>query len=305
MKDSLLPNALVFSKVDVWPELVRLASARRVPLGMISATLAAGSSRRGGLAGLLLRDAYAALDAVGAIDDADAARLVQLGVRESVISVTGDTRFDQVWQRAQNVDRASALLGRLATDRPTLVAGSTWPSDEIHLLRAFQSARVSLPAARLIIAPHETTTEHLDAIEKWAAQAGLSLTRVDNAAATAADVVLVDRFGVLGDLYALADVAFVGGGFHDAGLHSVLEPAAYGAPVLFGPRHDRSRDAGLLIATGGARVVTGDADIADALTRWLSNTESRQDAGARARSLIERNRGAAERSLQLVERLLA
>src|SRR6185295_11867655 len=121
---------------------------------------AAGSSRRGGLAGLVLRDAYAALDAVGAIDDADAARLVELGVRQQVISVTGDTRFDQVWQRAQAVDRSAGLVARLAGGRPTIVAGSTWPSDEAHLLPAFEALRSQTPAARLIIAPHETNAEH-------------------------------------------------------------------------------------------------------------------------------------------------
>ncbi|HEX7938527.1 MAG TPA: glycosyltransferase N-terminal domain-containing protein [Gemmatimonadaceae bacterium] len=302
--DALKPTALVFSKVDVWPELVRQAKARRVPLGMISATLAAGSSRRGGLASLVLRDAYAAIDAVGAIDEADADRLIELGVRPDAISVTGDTRFDQVWQRAQNVDRSSPLLSRLAGDRPTLVAGSTWPSDELHMLAGFQAVRRQVANARIIIAPHEATDEHLQLIEKWAAQAELKLARVDNAAAAEADVVLVDRFGILGDLYALATVAFVGGGFHDAGLHSVLEPAAYGAPVLFGPRNDRSRDAGLLIQSGGAKVVTGEQAMADALGAWFLDTASGRSAGASARALVERNRGAAERSLQLVERLL-
>ena len=302
--DSLRPNALVFSKVDVWPELVRQAKARRVPLGMISATLAAGSSRRGGLAGVVLRDAYAALDAVGAVDDADAERLVALGVRHSVLTVTGDTRFDQVSQRALNVDRNSPLLGRLASDRPTLVAGSTWPSDEVHLLTAFGTVHVKLPGARLIIAPHETTDDHLHLVERCATPAGLKLARVDDAAAGEADVVLIDRFGILGDLYALADVAFVGGGFHDAGLHSVLEPAAYGAPVLFGPRNDRSRDAGLLLAAGGARVVTGEDSVAGALMAWLADKGARQAAGANARKVVDGNLGAAERSLQLVERLL-
>ena len=303
--DALRPDALVFSKVDVWPELVRRAKSRRVPLGMISATLAATSSRRGGLASLVLRDAYAALDAVGAVDDADAERLVELGVRQNVITVTGDTRYDQVWQRAQAVDRASALLTRLGGERPTLVAGSTWPSDEQRLLRAFETARGRVPAARLIIAPHEMSAEHLDAVIQWARSATLSLARVDEPAAANADVVLVDRFGILGDIYALASVAFVGGGFHDAGLHSVLEPAAFGAPVLFGPRHDRSRDAGLLLAAGGARALADEREIADALGRWLGNPESRLDAGARARALVESGRGAAQRSLELVERLLS
>jgi 3-deoxy-D-manno-octulosonic-acid transferase len=303
--DALKPRALVFAKVDVWPELVRQAKARSVPLGMISATLAAGSSRRGGLAGLVLRDAYAALDAVGAIDEDDAARLVELGVRHNVISVTGDTRYDQVWQRAQAVDRASLLITILSNDRPTLVAGSTWPTDEKHVLAAFATARAKVPSARLIIAPHETTDEHVDPIIEWAHRSNLTVARVDQAEAAKADVVVVDRFGVLGDLYSLATVAFVGGGFHTAGLHSVLEPAAYGAPVLFGPRFDRSRDAGLLIKTGGARTVLGAPEIAEALVTWFQDRSARNSVGAKASHLVERGRGAAERSLQLVERLLA
>src|SRR5438045_9675694 len=94
--DALRPAALVFSKLDVWPELVRQAKRRRVKVGMISATLAAVSGRRSRAGNLLLGDAYADLDAVGAVDQGDAERLVALGVRPNVIQVTGDTRFDQV-----------------------------------------------------------------------------------------------------------------------------------------------------------------------------------------------------------------
>jgi 3-deoxy-D-manno-octulosonic-acid transferase len=302
--DSLRPRALVFSKLDVWPELVRQAERRAVRLGMISATLGAGSGRRSRAAHLLLRDAYASLDAVGAVDQTDADRLVQLGVRAEVIEVTGDTRFDQVWQRAQSVDPESRLQSQLADARPTLVAGSTWPSDEAPLLEAFVRVRERVPRLRLVIAPHETAAEHLASILRWAAQHHLSLARVDDASATA-DVVLVDRFGVLGELYALADVSFVGGGFHDAGLHSVLEPAAFGAPVLFGPRHDRSRDAVMLLAAHAARSATDAADIERALLDWFENSEARRETGAQARAAVERGRGAAERSLRLVERLLA
>src|SRR5918992_430641 len=88
-------------------------------------------------------------------------------------------------------------------------------------------------------------------IEAWAASGQLRLARLDWPRIDMADVVLVDRTGVLGDLYALANAAFVGGGFHAAGLHSVLEPAAFGVPVLFGPRYKMSRDARLLVTAGG------------------------------------------------------
>jgi 3-deoxy-D-manno-octulosonic-acid transferase len=301
--DALRPTAIVFSKLDVWPTLTAAANSLGIRLGLVSATLASGSSRRSWLAGALLRDAYAALDRVGAIDGSDAGRLVALGARRDAITVTGDTRYDQVWARARNVDREGALLAQLRSPRLTIVAGSTWPADEAALLPAFVVARGATSDARLIIAPHEPTAAHLDPIERWASRERLRLDRL-GAANGDTEVVLVDRVGVLGDLYALADIAFVGGGFHDAGLHSVLEPAAFGAPVLFGPRHAMSRDAGLLIDRGGAHWAMDMSTLAAALTRWSTDPVSRAAAGEHALAMVRDGLGAAERSLAVVEALL-
>src|SRR5687768_4947035 len=209
--DALAPRAIVFSKLDVWPCLARQASDRGVPLGLVSATLAEGSSRRGGFAARLLADAYGRLDAVGAIDAHDAERLVSLGVRHDRISVTGDTRYDQVWARVHASDRSSGFLGVLANERLTLVAGSTWPSDERPLLAAWTRVRSEVPEARLVIAPHEPTEAHLTPIERWATDSRLRVARLGAADVADADVVVVDRVGVLGDLYAVAAVAYVGG----------------------------------------------------------------------------------------------
>lgn len=302
--DALAPRALVFSKLDVWPELVHQARDRGVRLGLISASLPAESLRRSRFGTILLRDAYAALDAVGAADEDTAVRLLEIGVRPDVVVVTGDTRYDQVWQRAENVDRAAGLVARLASERPTLVAGSTWPADERHLLDAFVRVHRRVPAARIVLAPHEVTPQHIDSIVAWAAARNVPLARVDEPEAGDATVILVDRYGILGDLYAVADMAFVGGGFHDAGLHSVLEPAAFGAPVLFGPKHTRSRDALELLKHGGALAVRGSADIERALLAWVGDPELRRAAGQHALEVIERGRGAADRSLKLVETLL-
>ena len=302
--DALRPRALVYSKLDLWPVLTAEASRRAVGLGMISATLAEGSSRRGGLTASLLAPAYRQLDRVGAIAAEDAERLVALGVRRDAITITGDTRYDQVWARATGVDRTSTLLAPLASDRPTLVAGSTWPADEAVLLPAWTELRRAVPAARLVLAPHEPTAEHLLPIERWADAAGLRLARLATAAAADADVILVDRVGVLGDLYALATAAFVGGGFHAAGLHSVLEPAAYGAPVLFGPRWGASRDAGLLVDRGGAAAVHDVSSAAVALTAWLGDRSAADGAGGAARQTVMSGLGASERSMALVEALL-
>lgn len=302
--EALAPTALVFSKVDVWPTLTREARARNVRLGLISATLAARSSRRRGIASAMLREAYASLDAVGAIDADDAERLTELGVRREVIEITGDTRYDQVWARATSVDRSSALLAPLASTRPTLVAGSTWPADERVLLSAWTRVRREVPEARLIIAPHEPTPAHLAPLERWASDARLTHARLATPAASSADVVIVDRLGVLGDLYALATVAYVGGGFHAAGLHSVVEPAAFGAPVMVGPRWHMSRDAGLLLQAKGAAALSPAEELANRLREWMVSSDARRTAGDRARAVVRAGLGAADRTVALVVRLL-
>lgn len=302
--DALQPRALVFSKLDVWPTLVRQAHRRGVRLGMISATLARESSRRSGPASALLREAYAMLDAVGAIDDDDAERLVALGVRPAAVEITGDTRYDQVWARAMKADRASPLLAAFADARPTLVAGSTWPADEEFLLPAILGARELTPGLRAIVAPHEPDERHLAPIEQWCSEHDVSIARLGTVAASTADLVLVDRVGVLGDLYALASVAFVGGGNHAAGLHSVLEPAAFGAPVVFGPLYEASRDARLLVQTGGGASASSTSELTAQFREWLTDPAERDIAGERARALVRSGLGAADRSFALVERLL-
>jgi 3-deoxy-D-manno-octulosonic-acid transferase len=303
--DALEPTALVFSKLDVWPNLVREAARRGTRLGLVSATLAKGSSRAGGLAAALLRDAYASLERVGAISADDAERLVTLGVLRENIRVTGDTRYDQVWARAAAADRRSELLAPLESERVTLVAGSTWPADEGPLLEAWARLHSRVADVRLIIAAHEPTPAHLAPIDRWSERSGLRSARLGEPEARDADVVVVNRVGVLGDLYALADVAYVGGGFHAAGLHSVLEPAAFGAPVVFGPRHANSRDAGLLLDAGGAVTAADSWSLDAALEYWLTDADLRRAAGEAARSVVRNGLGAAERSYALVSELLA
>jgi 3-deoxy-D-manno-octulosonic-acid transferase len=294
----------VFSKLDVWPTLAREAARRGTRLGMVSATLAASSSRRSGLAGSVLREAYAVLDRVGAISTEDADRLVALGVPSRRVSVTGDTRYDQVWARAQRVDRTGVLLAPLGNGRPTVVAGSTWPADEALLLPAWVRVAARVPQARLILCPHEPTPAHVAPLERWAAAAQLRAAYLGASTAPEADVIIVNRIGVLGDLYALADVAYVGGAFHAAGLHSVLEPAAFGVPVLFGPRHEGARDARLLVDADAGLAVDDGAALERALTHWLEAPAERAAAGRAAREVVHAGLGAAERSYALIRDLL-
>lgn len=304
------PSALVFVKLDVWPVLAERAAAAGVRTALISATLAPNSGRQGRFARALLGDAYAALDAVGAISHDDAQRLIALGAQRERVQVTGDTRMDQVWRRAQSAEHATALRSLLrATNEnaTTLVAGSTWPADDAILLPAVATWMKRNPHARLIIAPHEPTTAHLAPVLQWASAHELPIARLSQVESTGAQpwrVLLVDRVGVLGDLYAIGEVAFVGGGFHNAGLHSVLEPAAFGIPVLFGPRHHNAREATELLQLGGAQEVASSAEVLERLTHFSHDAAARTLAGERAQSLVRSGLGSTQRVVALLETLL-
>ncbi|HET8656770.1 MAG TPA: glycosyltransferase N-terminal domain-containing protein [Longimicrobiaceae bacterium] len=299
--DALRPDVLAFSKYDVWPNLTREAARRGVRLALLSATLPPGSSRLRGPARALLAPSYRRLDVVAAISGADAARFGALGVPPGRRTVMGDARFDQVWARAAAVDRDSALLAPLRDPvRPTLVAGSTWPPDEERLIPALGRIARESPV-RLVLVPHEPTPEHLAGAERRLAREGLTCRRLADAAEGAPeDVVLVDRVGVLGELYALADVAYVGGGWGGAGIHSVLEPAAFGAPVLFGPRHANAREAAELVAAGGAFDPAGDLGLEERLRTLLTDPAARAPAGEAAREFVRRGLGAAARGADVI-----
>ena len=309
--DALQPAALVFSKLDVWPELTLAAARRGIKLGLISATVAPHSSRLRWPTRTWSQPAYRALDRVGAISDEDGERLELLGARAEAIAVTGDTRYDSVAERAERLDRAREpflRLGEVPDSTFTIVAGSTWPSDEAVLLPAFADLLVQLPTARLLLAPHEPNPDHLAGIAHRLQDLKLPrpvrLSQLEHA--KPGPVIVVDRVGILADLYAIADAAFVGGGFHRAGLHSVLEPAVFGVPIAFGPHWEMSRDAGLLLERGGAVALPADArhPLHSQWLVWHHDAAARRKAGQASKRVVAEGRGAAERTTALVRELV-
>jgi 3-deoxy-D-manno-octulosonic-acid transferase len=317
--EALRPRALVFSKVDLWPELATRAAAGGTAVGMIAATVSPGSSRLRWPARSALRAGYQSVHAAGAVSVPDAERLIRLGVAPSRIEVTGDPRYDSAVERVRTVSADDPRL-RLVRSAPTLVAGSTWPADEDVLLPAFRAVRAAQPEARLLVVPHEPTEVHLTRLRARARELELPEPVRLESGAGAAPLMIEDRVGGLAELYVGATLAYVGGGFGEAGLHSVVEPAACSIPVLFGPRWENSRDAGLLLTRRAAIAVSDEfpdwLDLDSSSTHaganplaaiWLAllrNPAHAAAAGRRARECVEAGLGAAARSAGLVQRLM-
>jgi len=317
--DALDPTAIVFSKLDLWPELATRASARGVAIGIIAATVSPVSGRLRWPARAVLRPGYAAVDAAGAISREDAERLVLLGVAPSRIEVTGDPRYDSVVEKLRKSPTGDSLRP-LVDGAPAMVAGSTWEADEDVLLPAFRAVRAARPEARLIVVPHEPTPGHLARLEAQALALDLPAPVRLSQANGPAPLLIVDRVGVLAGLYTGAAIAYVGGGYGTTGLHSVVEPAACAVPVLFGPRWGGNRDAELLLSRRAAIVVSREfpdwLDLDAGATHaganplaaiWLAllrNPAHAAAAGRRGLESVEAGLGAAARSAGLVERLM-
>jgi 3-deoxy-D-manno-octulosonic-acid transferase len=297
---SLNPAAIIVSKLDLWPTLAEEATRRGIGLGLIAGAVRARSGRLRWPARAALRPAYSALDFAAACEPEDAEPLLRLGVRPDRLMVTGDPRFDGVLERLAE----EAAVERHAA---TLVAGSTWPEDEGVLLTAFAAVRKAEPTACLLLVPHEPTAAALDRIIGRAASIGVPAARYQAGLVAPPPVLVVDRVGDLGLLYRTGSMALVGGGFGQVGLHSVLEPAAAGVPVLAGPLADRDRVACRLREAGALEVLPSVGAV-DALTRiwlrWLRNPAEREGTGRKGRAVVERGRGAADRSTDLVSALV-
>ncbi len=310
--DTLRPRALVFVKFDLWPNLVAEAHRRRIPTLLVDATLRPRSLRSRWPARALYRDLYRRLVCISAVSERDARRFRALVPEHPNIVVDGDTRFDQVMRRRQEAARVELPACLVRAPRPfTFIAGSTWAPDEARVLPAWtaiRNATLDARGVRMILVPHEPTPRHLSALDSQLGQAGLTTRRLsdlEDADDVGAEVVLVDRVGVLAELYAHADAAYVGGAF-TTGVHNVMEPAIMGLPVLFGPRHDNAPEAEMLVEDEAAAVIRSAADLERQLQTLSRDARARSGMGGRARAFVEANLGASERCLgRIVEALEA
>ena len=304
--DALRPDLLVFTKTEVWPVLVDEAGRRGVRVALVGAVVPPGAGRMRWPARRLLRPTWARLSLACAVSDADAEALAALGVPVAALHVTGDPGIDSAIGRLEAADPAAPYLAPFHEDpRPTLVAGSTWPEDEAVLIPALDLVRRSVPDIRVIFAPHEPTADAVGGLLTrlqglgWKSR---SLAAVESRGSPGdAAAVVVDRVGVLAHMYTVGSVAYVGGGFGGRGLHSVLEPAAAGAPMTFGPRHERAPAAAGLLGAGAARVTRDAEALAAILSEWLRDAIARHRASGAALAYIERHRGAADRTAALLD----
>ncbi len=225
----------------------------------------------------------------------------RLGFQE--VKVVGDTRYDQVVKRAKEAEKTVAPLRQLKRQRKCVVFGSTWPLDEDVIFDAMRHLYETKADLWIVIVPHEPIKEHLTQIRERLNQMNIRFvffSQIEKYPEMDIDVLVVDRIGILASLYALGDLTFVGGGF-GPGVHSVLEPAAFGKVVIYGPKHTNSYEAVQLKKRGvGLEVKSGD-ELFMLILYFLKNAQRLSELGEKAAALVRENVGATERIVKIIE----
>ena len=304
------PIAAIFLETELWPNLLAGCAARDVRVALVSARLSDRSVRRYlRYAPELVRRTLSGVALIAAQSDADRLRFLALGAQPARVAVAGNLKFDMTLP-ADLASRASEQRTRYLGTRRTWVAGSTREGEEQQCAAAqaqlethWRNAGLPLPPPLLVLAPRHP--DRFDAVAASLARGPLAVQRYTAGAeqvATATSVLLLDTLGELLAFYATTEIAFVGGSLVPVGGHNLLEPAALRRPVLSGPHTFNSPDAARLLAdAGGLRVVADAAELAAALFELFTQPERAAQMAAAAEGTVAASRGAATRSLQLLE----
>lgn len=305
MFDLIKPSMLVFVKFDIWPNYVWQAGKRNIPIILADATLHEKSKRLSPIIRSFMKSIHKHITLHCAISKLDAERLRLLCPENARVAVMGDTRFDQVIARRNSAEKK--LEGLLPEfDNPVIIAGSTYTEDEAVIVDAYKRVLSNWGNAQLIIVPHEPESERLEEIEALLEKYNLShlrLADLEKGVKHNGEIIIIDRVGVLAELYMLADITFIGGSFHGS-VHNVMEPAIMGSPVLFGPTIHNSLEAFMLIDIGSGIMVKNSDEMVSELVELLNNREFREKLGKTAQLMIEENAGATEKIVASINDML-
>jgi len=299
--EEVQPVVAVILETEIWPALYLRLEKKRIPLMLLNARLSEKSLQGYLRLRALVQPALRAVRHIAARNEQDAQRFRRLGVRAAQLSVMGDLKFE-LQLPADFRPQLEALRKRLGPERALWVAGSTHRGEEAQLLAAHRQVLAAWPGALLVIAPRHP--ERAGEVAALCAGSGM-VSRFSSALTTPGEgfqVLIIDRMGTLLSCYGVAQAVFVGGSLVAAGGHNPVEPLCAGAPVMSGPHTDNfSALYDDLLRSNAVCVVRTQQELAEQVCTWFGDPAQRKAAVEAGKALVERNRGALQHGLRLLE----
>lgn len=292
--NAIQPEILVVLETELWPNTIHSCHQREVPVLLVNARLSEKSARGYHKLAVLSRPMLQSLSRVVAQAQADADRFCALGVARDRILVSGSIKFD-IAISDELRKKAGELRSAWGENRLIWIAASTHTGEDQFLLNVFQQLKQQYSQLLLVLVPRHP--ERFESVCQLVAAKGFSVLRRSEGAIPEndIDVVVGDTMGELLLLYGLADMAFVGGSLVETGGHNMLEPAAWGLPIVTGPSdYNFIAISELLQQSGGLIKVSTEVEMVAQLTLWAGATDLRRAAGGAAARVVDENRGALE-----------
>ncbi len=295
------PDIMMLMRYDFWPNHLMAAKKHGANVVLAAAVLQSASQYHNPILNEFYRAVFSLFDRIWTVSDKDTVTFRQLfGCMQA--ETAGDPRFDQVIRRSRETGKVENFRKYFA-DRTVLVGGSVWEKDETLLVEAWTQLQNK---PDLILVPHKVDPDNIDRLCGLLESRSITCTRASVLGPgfdPDRSVLVVDQTGFLLELYSIASIAYVGGGF-GVNVHNTLEPAVFGIPVLFGPRIHNSPEAEALVATGGGTVVKTAGDLKKKLEDYTTDPHCRNKAGSAAARFVDERKGAAQYIVKGLETLL-
>lgn len=294
--DLIEPDIAIMVRYDIWPNMIFGLKERGIPVVIANATMTEGSLRMLPIFRRFHRTLYDWFTQILTVSENDAKAFHAFRTTRPLITAVGDTRFDQVMMRSNDARQRQLLSDAVIAQRNVFVVGQSWGEDDDVIVPVLATLHKYDATLLTIIVPHEPTIEHLEALESKL-EGTISYKRFSEMNSYKGEnVILIDSIGVLVALYKYAHVVYIGGSFRQ-GIHNVLEPAVFGVPVIYGPKHTNSQEAVALAHRGGGFVINTQRELYRTLRTLLQDQGKRTAAGNISADFVRTHCGATERIL--------
>jgi 3-deoxy-D-manno-octulosonic-acid transferase len=287
------PEIAIFVKYEFWPNFIRELHIQQIETVLVSG---------------IFRESQAFFKPVGSwmrksielfsfffVQDENSKRLLN-SINIDKVKVSGDTRFDRVFA-IKSQDNKLEFMSNFKQGKSLFVAGSTWKEDEKFIVQYINNCQID--GVKFVLAPHNMKVEEIKNLKELIQKNTVLYSEKDSKNITNAEVLIVDTIGLLTKIYSYADVAYIGGGFA-TGLHNVLEPAAFGLPVIIGPQFDKFKEAVDLVQNKGCVVVHDDLEFKKTVDTLFLDSFYRREKGQIAGDYILNNIGATSMIMKYV-----
>ena len=283
--DLVKPEMVFFIKYEYWPNYLNELKKAAIPTYLIS-----GIFREDQVFfkwyGKFYRKALDAFTHFFVQHQNSKELLAKLG--KSNVTVSGDTRFDRVAAILEK-DNTLDFISSFRNDTLTIVVGSSWPKDEALLSNYINSSNQQV---KFIIAPHNIEPDQIANLRKQISKKNILFTEKDGKNLADYDVFIIDTIGILTKIYSYSDIAYVGGGFGNPGVHNLLEPATFGVPIVIGPNFSHFAEATALVNNGGCIVISNENELHDAFENLIANDDIRYEKGHICATFVQMNKNA-------------